>query len=320
MTDQKHRDQSLRDDGQSRSDHAEIVALIHDYFAAQLSPEREQKMRAHLRDCADCRAVYDAQANAEQRVLGVQESQSLANQRVLQSVMQHQTLQGAVTREKETQTSCVALRFWRQILAFGLGSTALAAALFVLVINPQFLASQQQAGLRSRGLPTADSSVGLGLSGVRADGTIYDARRPEGLSLDDNLRFSYSNNCTDEDKAARYLFVFGLDENLQPYWYYPLPNEGSLAHPAQSIAIESGPQVLQRDLPYETALKQRHHVGKFWVFALFSREPIKLVDVEQKIRQARQQKVKIRDISWPSQMSVSMQVQRQQIQIVSGAK
>ena len=315
MTKKQQAEHRSRDDDKSQAQHDAVVQLINDYYARHLSPAQTQQMRAHLRDCDACRSHYDAMAKAEQRVLGRREAQLVSSQRMLHSVLQAAS-GDAVADQLLKDKPCLARRFWRQILAWGLGSAVVAAAMFVLVINPQFLVSNKQVGLRARGSTASADSLGLGLSGVRADATLYDARRPEGLSLDDNLRFSYSNSSSDADKAARYLFVFGLDAALRPYWYYPLPGDGHNGQAAQSIAIESGPEVLQRSLPYETALRRRHHAGALWVYALFSREPLKLDDVRSKIQAAAKNKLKAQALVWPDKV----QVQRIELLLVAGRK
>lgn len=331
MTDREPKDQNARDDVVNKSGHDEILRLLQDYFAVQLSADAEQKMRKHLRDCATCRAVYDAHVEAEQQVMGAQAARILSEQRILASVLKNPVV--AADRSKQPLTAedngpveGHIKGLWLRFLTLGMGGLVAAALLFVFVINPQFLTSEQNGAMRARGSKITGDELGLGLSGVRADGSLYDARRPEGLSLDDNLRFSFSNAASDPDKAARYLFVLGLDQKLKPYWYYPLPDEGPheapdpddrvQAHAAQSIAIASGAQVLQQDLPYETELKRRHHAGPFWVLALFSRDALLLEDVQQIIKNAQQQNLSPQDIPWPQ----GVQTQIIQVRIVAGTK
>jgi hypothetical protein len=274
----------------SEQDHSATEQLVDRYFAGTLSPDHVDAMRAHLRDCDRCRARYDRLAQAEQKTVGASAAQALSDRRLLDTIV------GAGSGRA---VAAPARRWW---LAFVLAPTAAVAAAFAFAI---FLRPPADDQLAARGTSAIQAPVGIGVAGVDpAHHLVYDARRPEGVALDQRLRFSYSNA-----GGAQYLFLFGVDDALQPYWYFPLPEEQT------GLRIERGPQASRLTLPYETELARRHHVGRLRVVGLFTAEPIALATVDQLLAAARTEQRPLERIAWP--LPTTMDVV--EIQLVAGA-
>lgn len=273
----------------SEQDHSATEQLVDRYFAGRLPPDRVDAMRAHLRDCDRCRAHYDRLAQADQKALGWSAARALSDRRLLDAIVGGGTVRAGVAPAR---------RWW---LAFVLAPTAAVAAAFAFAI---FLQAPAEDRLAARGAGTIQAQVGIGVAGVDpVRHLVYDARRPEGVALDHRLRFSYSNA-----GAAHFLFLFGVDDALQPFWYFPLPEEKT------GLAIERGAQASQLTLPYETELARRHHVGRLRVVALFTVEPIALTTVDQLLATARAEQRPLERIAWPIPTTVDVV----EIQLVAG--
>jgi hypothetical protein len=199
---------------------------------------------------------------------------------VLRAVLATPTLQARPARERG---------WWA---AFVLApAAALTAALVFTIALPE-----DERGLVARGGEVAPFEVGVGVAAVDpASGQVLDARRPEGVALDHRLRFSV--RCADPGRAR--LFLFGVDDALQPFWYYPLPDEGE----SIALPVSSAPQTL----PHETELRARHHPGRLRVVALFSAQPIRLVDVAQVLARGREQGRALDELVWPGAPSVQIE-------------
>lgn len=260
----------------SEQDHRRVEQLIDHYFAGTLPAAQHAELREHLRACDPCRTRYDQLALAEQRVVGVNAAQSLANQRVLDAIM---AAPGVLPVSPA--------RRWHW-LTLALAPATAIAAVFALVLFIQPMPESQRLVARGTGEETPE--VGIGVAAVDpASDSVYDARQTEGVALSHRLRFSYSNSTG----GAQFLFVFGVDDSLNPYWYFPLPEEKS------SQPIELGPAVRQRMLPYETELARRHHGGRLRVVALFSAQAIELSAVEAVLAEARGTQRPLEQVRWP---------------------
>lgn len=266
----------------SEIDHSAAKRLMDAYFAGEpLAGELEQ-MRAHLSTCDGCREIYDRHCAAESTVLGQREASFLADDRLL----------GAVLADPKVQSKTNTERRWWPVFVLAPAAALAVALVFTVTVAP----SQSGGGLAARGVGDSTNAigVGIGVAGIiPKTGQVYDARQPEGVQLDHRLRFTYSNTGT-----ARYLFIFSVDDALQPFWYYPLPEEG------QSISIEGGPGVSQQVLPFETELKRRHKPGRLRVLGLFSEQPITLNKVAKALEQARANRTPLDEVSWPGQPQV----------------
>ena len=267
----------------SEQDHTSAEQLVDRYFAGTLPPDRIGAMREHLRDCDRCRSRYDRLTQAEQKTAGMIAAQALADRRLLEAI---------VGAGNATAATTPARRWW---LAFVLAPTAAVAAAFAFAIFVHAPVDQGQ--LVARGTGAVESPVGVGVAAVDpVRHLVYDARRPEGVTLDQRLRFSYSNS----SGPAQHLFLLGVDDALDPFWYFPLPEEKT------SLAIVHGPGALQKPLPYETELVRRHHVGRLRVVALFTAEPIALSAVDDALASARAEHRTLEQIVWPGQPVVQV--------------
>jgi len=272
-------------------EHSTALMLVDAYFGGEIDAVDVTRMRAHLQGCDTCRETYDRRADSEAQLLGGAEAGRIADVRLLEAVL----------ADPEIRARRGAERRWWPLFVLAPVAAVAGALLFTVAIPPP----AEDDNLRSRGGVSVPGAVGLGVTAVDpSSGLVYDARRPEGVALDHNLRFSYSNPAG----PARYLFLFGVDDAHAPYWYYPLPEEG------RSVEIEAGPQVLARVLPYETELVRRHHGGRLRLVALFTPQPISLRSVEAALSAASAQGIPLQEIRWPE----AAQVQIEEILLVAG--
>ena len=145
-------------------------------------------------------------------------------------------------------------------------AAAAAAALLVVVwqssggeITP---GPDEYIGIRGGSDASADDRlVGIGITGVTAEGFEYEVLAAKTAYLDDFFRFSYSNERSDLTR----LFIFGLQPNRPPIWYVPLPEE------RVSMAISSGRLI---SLDFEIRLASRHTEGPLTIVALFTQRPL----------------------------------------------
>lgn len=264
----------------SELDHDRVARLVDAYYAGELEHEQTAQMRQHLQDCEPCRALYDRRAAAESTAIGDENASSVADLRVMQGVLADPSLRAQRPQEK---------RWWALFVLAPVAAVA-AALVFTLSLPP----SESQ--LVARGAASQPGALGIGVAAVDpATGHVYDARQPEGVSLQHRLRFSYS----DYRAQDGYLFLFGVDDALQPYWYFPLPEEG------QSISVKGGAQ--QQLLPYETELARRHRAGRLRIVALFSAAPIAMTDVATVLQTLRAQPRALREAQWPGSPVVDVQ-------------
>ncbi|MFH1811813.1 MAG: zf-HC2 domain-containing protein [Pseudomonadota bacterium] len=259
--------------------HSDTRRRIDAYFAGELDAGGLRELRAHVADCDECRRVYDERAGQERAVLG-EGAERLSAHRVLQAVLADPAVQA---RPREQR------RWWA---AFVLApAAALAAALVFTIAIPD-----RDSGLVARGGDAAVVEQGFGVAAVDPNtGLVVDARRPEGVPLDQRLRFSARCN----DPSRNRLFLFGVDDALQPFWYYPLPDEGQ----SISLSVAAAPQAL----PYETELGRRHHAGRLRLVALFSAQPIRLDAIEGLLAAARARGEDLAQITWPGSPVVQIE-------------
>jgi hypothetical protein len=90
----------------------------------------------------------------------------------------------------------------------------------------------------------------------------------------DGLLFAYSN----PDPALGYLMVFGIDQAYGVHWYYPAylrpgENPEAVSAVAGGVGIELGEEI-RHPLP----------AGPLLVYALFLREPHRVLEIESLVR------------------------------------
>ncbi|GMV43795.1 MAG: hypothetical protein AMXMBFR64_55110 [Myxococcales bacterium] len=220
----------------------------------------DRTMRDHLRDCDGCRSHYDRAVTLHRLMLGLPASQPSG----------HELRRGMVATLSPLPLPEVQRQgLWRPLAAFAAVAVVAAATLLVRETSPTG-SRDEYIGARGKAPGQAEPLVGIGVSGVTEAGREYEVVADGTAWRSDYLRFFYTN----EDRALRHLFVFGLQEAPAPLWYFPLPEE------LRSVPIQGGTDARSVQLPFETALAARHRPGPLRVVALFSERPLTLPEVE----------------------------------------
>jgi hypothetical protein len=159
-------------------------AVVDAHFEARISPSRERKMRAHLPECADCRAYYE------------------------RHLLLARIMPDAPSAERR-------LRHGLGLRLPGRGSPRfmVAAAAFSTLVFAIWSASVHHGGkFTARGAPNAAAQLIVF--------RVAHGRAPEpargSMSASDELSFAYRNA-----SDRRRLLVFGVDEHRRVYWYHP---------------------------------------------------------------------------------------------------
>ncbi|MFT7625915.1 MAG: hypothetical protein ACI9WU_005107, partial [Myxococcota bacterium] len=161
-----------------------------------------------------------------------------------------------------------------------LGAAALAAVLLVsrgsIEMSIEMLRAtpeEEYVGMRGEAFAL---TVGLGVSGVTADGREYEVVEADGtLYFDDYLRLT----TTRAIDTHPYVMLVGLQAGNAPVWYAPDPEHDGPG----SVAVAMGfSKVLGGDVePVEFHLAGgRHRTGELTVMAVFSDAPISRAAIE----------------------------------------
>lgn len=202
-----------------------------------LAPLEAQALRAHLRQCAACRAIYDAHAQVERALDGG------ANQAA------RLVLRGAppVTPARPGL---------RRFVWAAAATVAAAAGLLFWIMRPDI------EPLIARGDPTpVPSAVHVFvLKGDRPVKIAADA----GIPRDAALLFAYTNPTA---SPARHLAIVGRDAAGALRWYHP--QWLSAADAPKSVAIRAG----VADQPLPDAVRHPYPPGPLEICGIFSAEP-----------------------------------------------
>jgi hypothetical protein len=75
-----------------------------------------------------------------------------------------------------------------------------------------------------------------------------------------------------------YGFIFGIQKERVPIWYWPNPEDGESASQAVEVGVAV---VIGGAEPFEFELSKRHHEGELQVVALFTTRPLKVEEVQK---------------------------------------
>jgi len=224
------------------------VRLVDAHFAGRLDPSGERHLRAHLPDCAECRARYERHL----ALAALDPQTAPAAERLAGGV-------GLGRRGSRTG-------WW-----VGAPLAAAAAAAVVLLA----LGGPADDGFTSRGDGAGGSAAVLRVwrivtpsepGGPRAPQRLVDGAA---LRPGDELAFAYEN-----PGARAFLLVYGVDDRGAVYWYHPAWEDA--AGSPRAVAIDAGPAL--HELPEAV----RHDLGgaRLWIHAVFTDEPLDVRAVE----------------------------------------
>jgi len=159
-------------------------------------------------------------------------------------------------------------------LAAGGFAAAAGVALFAALRSPTVDASEFQA--RSAGTPSADATRWAGVkiysSHAGAEPQLLQGR----LSRGDGLLFAYTNLGA---QPFDYLMLFAVGASGQIHWFYPAYEQ--LGDNPQSIEIEHG----MAEVMLPQVVRHQYTPGPLFVYALFSRKPLRVLQVEEWLEQ-----------------------------------
>jgi hypothetical protein len=238
------------------------------HLDGELSVNRSRELEDHLQDCSVCAGVLGELERVVRRIApdeGEFDDPDLAQEIVLRAREGQR-----VTREPRPS--------WRRRGAVG-GAAALAAAAAVLlaVWLPGMDRAPDTEGFTARGGSDQAQERWLSFWVFRkAEGGEYtEVRRESTVSPEEHLAFAYLN----ARGRYRHLMIFAVDEEGRVFWYYPAyERQGTDPH---SIAIRSGKHELREEI------RHRLQPGKLRVFAVFSREPLRVSLVERTVEEHR---------------------------------
>lgn len=225
-------------------------ALIEKQFdEGVIAPLSMQALRAHLRGCEACKAVYDAHAQVEQALDGG------ANQ-AARFVARGRPRVESVRRPE------------RRFVWVAAATVAAAAALVFFIMRPDI------EPLIARGGP---GDVEPTIQIFRQATTEKPQRARAAIRAGDGLLFAYTNP---KRSAARYLAIVGRDASGQIRWYHPQWLDATTQ--PKTIAIKPG--VADAELP--DAVRHPLPTGPIEICGVFAAKPrpVPQMDAELTLR------------------------------------
>lgn len=205
-------------------------------------------MREHIDHCDVCREYYNRRVVLIRTVSGGLATQAtgLESRRLFEEVM------GKVDRPSSRPEP---RRAW-----FPLAAAATLSAMAVIAIVATPPDNAEYYGVR--GGVDVLPSVGIGLSGIDADGNEYEVVESGEICVTEYLRFYV----TARDSQLKYYFIFGINNGVfVPY--FPLPEE-------QESFVFDGRSSVAHMVPWEIRLDQRHSAGTLDVVGVLSDVPL----------------------------------------------
>jgi hypothetical protein len=227
-------------------------------IAGLFDPEPAAALRAHLERCEPCRFRHATMVAMTRRL--APDAGEFEDPNLVAEVMRAVRAAEVPARSRQTP------RIWRWLWAPLLAASA---AMVVLLAHP--FSSDGPDGFRARGGGAANPDRWVSIEIFRATSAGY-RRVVDRIAPEDALAFAYSNR---GDEGYRYLVIVAIDETGEVFWYYPAQEQG-----ASGMAITL---TAHADLPDE--IRHRLRPGRLRVFALFSKEPYAVADVEQILRE-----------------------------------
>jgi hypothetical protein len=159
-------------------------------------------------------------------------------------------------------------------LAAGTFAAAAGVAVFVAFRPPPLDGSEFQA--RSGGMPADDATRWAGVKVYRARAGAEPELLRGSLSSGDGLLFAYTNLGA---RPFDHLMLFAVGASGQIHWFYPAYEQ--LGDNPQSIAIEHD----RSEVMLSQVIRHQYAPGPLLVYALFSRQPLSVLQVEEWLEQ-----------------------------------
>ncbi|MBZ4419116.1 hypothetical protein [Myxococcus sp. RHSTA-1-4] len=246
-----------------------VHPLVDRHFSGRIHPRDEQRLRAHLPDCAACRERYERHlllARLDPRALD-------ARTRLARGL-------GLDAREPASP--------WRLALV----PVAVACLALLMVRIPWNGTSIPEDGFTARGVTNAVAEARLLAYAVEPGG--HTSLLGPTMRADQELAFAFRN-----PDAHRFLMVFARDAAGQVYWYHP-----SWTDPASNpTAISISPGDTPRELP--EAISHSLSPGPLTLHAVFLDAPLTVRQMEALLADAGT----LDDVLPPGADSTSLQLQ-----------
>ena len=252
--------------------------LVDRYFAGRVDARGDAKLRARLGRCGPCRARYALHLVAE---AAVPEGDERAIERLWQGIQRASAKDRAPAMAGPVPTPrALAAPSWSWLAPRRLAVVGALLGVTVLVVN-----FSRTARVPTDGRAVPEPVARGGGDALRAAPAIHVFRSVSdhsaepvvgtGIRASDGLLFAYSN----PDPALTHLMVFAVDQTYAVHWYYPAYQR--LGDNPEAVPVLSG------TIGAELGEEIRHPLrsGPVRVFALFLREPHRVLEIESMIRQ-----------------------------------
>jgi len=251
---------------------------IDHYFTGQLGIGGEARLRARMGGCADCRARYRrhlvveaAMPGGEERALDRLWSGILgaAGRPVPAAALGWMTASGSAPPSLASRRARLALAGAFAVLAIGVVSKR-------MVSIPHPTASNQSEPTARGALPSPSPAPAIHLFRTVSAHATEPVVGAGPIRARDGLLFAYSN----PDAAFTHLMVFAVDQSYAVHWYYPAYQRAG----DDPVAISILPGTTGTELGEE--IRHRLRPGPLRVYALFLREPHRVLEIEALVRRS----------------------------------
>jgi hypothetical protein len=227
-----------------------------------VEPEPAAALKEHLGRCARCRDRHAHMAAMTGRLAADPGEFDQGN--LVADVMS-----GIRQAESKRRLPAPARASWRWLWA---PVVAACATVAILVARPALRPAATD-GFQARGGAVESPDRWVSVQIFRATDTGYQ-RVVDRVAADDALAFAYSNP---GDEGYRYLMIVAVDERGEVFWYYPAGESDERNPHGVGIARTS-----RADLPDE--IRQALRPGALRIFAVFSKEPYPVGDIDRVLR------------------------------------
>lgn len=272
-----------------------IRAWLDSLFVGEdLDPGDGRQLFAHLESCEGCKSEYN-QIMLTSRMLQSGDALQASSaeftsvKAALFGQLDHEAAKQA--KQPAAKTANPKLKWFWGVLAGAAAATAIAIfALKIPATEPATETSPSAFAIRGN-TSGGDTSAGLRVFCLDAKSgepteikPLSAAQELQSCQLNQVLRFAYSNR-----SQRGFLYLLGIDEKYQPYWYAPAPPE------RQSVVIAKG--VADQALERAVSLQVNHRPGLLRIFALFSERPLTAATIQKALSRVKDKKNSLAELS-----------------------